>query len=79
MKNVRLKNRLKRDGPLFLFSGVVKVAGDERTIMAIVAPRRGETNCSADPPSGRTKLPKWEGRRVAIPNVILEIKGSQAI
>jgi hypothetical protein len=42
------KNRLKRDGPLFLFSGAVKFAGDEKKIIAIVAPHRGETSRPAD-------------------------------
>jgi hypothetical protein len=37
------KSGLKRDGPVFFSSAPVKVAGDERTIMAIVAPHRGET------------------------------------
>jgi hypothetical protein len=31
---------LKRDGPVFFSPAPVKVAGDERTIIAIVAPRR---------------------------------------
>ncbi|MGA2870597.1 MAG: hypothetical protein ABSF34_15730, partial [Verrucomicrobiota bacterium] len=33
-----LKSSLKRDGPVFFSSAPVKVAGDERTIIAIVAP-----------------------------------------
>ena len=36
------KSRVKRDGPVFFSSAPDKVAGDERTIMAIVAPHRGE-------------------------------------
>jgi hypothetical protein len=36
------KSGLKRDGPVFFSSDPVKVAGDERTIIAIVALRRGE-------------------------------------
>src|ERR1700722_15448191 len=32
------RSGLKRDGPVFFSSSPVKVAGDERTIIAIVAP-----------------------------------------
>jgi hypothetical protein len=45
------KSAIKRNGPVFFSSAPVKVAGDERTIMAIVAPHRGETNRPADLPS----------------------------
>jgi hypothetical protein len=38
------KSAIKRDGPVFFSSSPVKVVGDERTIMAIVAPHRGETS-----------------------------------
>jgi hypothetical protein len=47
------KSAIKRDGPVFFSSAPVKVAGDERTIMAIVAPRRGETSRPADISSGK--------------------------
>jgi hypothetical protein len=50
------KSSLKRDGPVFFFSGPVKVTGDERTIIAIVAPYRSETNRPADISFGRAKL-----------------------
>jgi hypothetical protein len=50
------KSSLKRDGPVFFSSAPVKVAGDERTIMAIVAPHRGETNHPANTSSGRAVL-----------------------
>jgi hypothetical protein len=51
------KSAIKRDGPVFFSPAPVKVAGDERTIMAIVAPRRGETSRPADISSGRANLP----------------------
>jgi hypothetical protein len=38
------KSGLKRDGPVFFSSAAVKVAGDERTLIAIVAPHRGEAS-----------------------------------
>jgi hypothetical protein len=41
-KKHRGKSSIKRDGPVFFSSPPVILAGDERTIMAIVAPRRGE-------------------------------------
>jgi hypothetical protein len=40
------KTAIKRDGPVFFSSTPVKVAGDERTIIAIVAPHRSETQSS---------------------------------
>jgi hypothetical protein len=51
------KYRLKRDGPDFFSLAPVKVAGDERTIMAIVAPHRGETSYTIHPLSGMANLP----------------------
>jgi hypothetical protein len=33
------KSSLKRDGPVFFSSAPVKVAGDERTFIAIIAPQ----------------------------------------
>jgi hypothetical protein len=42
------KSAIKRDGPVFFSSSPVKVAGDENTIIAIVAPYRGETSRPAD-------------------------------
>jgi hypothetical protein len=56
-KNFFQKSGLKRDGPVFFSCDPVKVAGDERTITAIVAPRRGETSHPASISSGRAKLP----------------------
>jgi hypothetical protein len=50
------KSGVKRDGPVFFSSAPVKVAGDERTLMAIVAPHRGETNHPADISFGRAAL-----------------------
>jgi len=51
------KSAIKRDGPVFFSVSPVKVAGDERTIMAIVAPHRSETSRPTDLPSGRANLP----------------------
>jgi hypothetical protein len=51
------KSAIKRNGPVFFSSAPVKVAGDERTIMAIVAPHPGETNRPANISSGKAKLP----------------------
>jgi hypothetical protein len=45
------KSAIKRDGPVFFSSASVKVACDERTLIAIVAPHRGETSHPADLPS----------------------------
>jgi hypothetical protein len=53
-----LKSRLKRDGPIFLFSGAVKFAGDESMIVIIVAPRWGKTSRPASISSGRAALPR---------------------
>jgi hypothetical protein len=39
---------LKRDGPVFFSSTPVKVAGDERTLMAIAAPCRAEACAKED-------------------------------
>ncbi|MGA2869946.1 MAG: hypothetical protein ABSF34_12410 [Verrucomicrobiota bacterium] len=44
IKKTEGKSRIKRDGPVFFFSAPVKVAGDERTIFAIVASRWGEAS-----------------------------------
>jgi hypothetical protein len=41
------KSAIKRDGPVFFSSSPVKVAGDENTIIAIVAPYRGEAQSEA--------------------------------
>jgi hypothetical protein len=57
-KNFFQKTSLKRDGPVFFSSAPAKVAGDERTIIAIAAPHRGETNRSANISSGRAALPR---------------------
>jgi len=38
-------------------SSVTLVAGDERTIIAIIAPHRSETNRPANISSGKAKLP----------------------
>jgi hypothetical protein len=46
------KSSLKRDGPVFFSSSPAKVTGDERTLIAIVAPHRGETNHTTHPLSG---------------------------
>jgi hypothetical protein len=40
--SIILKTCVKRDGPVFLFSRAVKLAGDESAIIAIVAPHRSE-------------------------------------
>jgi hypothetical protein len=52
----RKKSGLKRDGPVFFSSAPVKVAGDERTIMAIVAPGFPQSG-PASRWSGRANLP----------------------
>jgi hypothetical protein len=39
------KSVLKRDGPVFFSPAPAKVAGDETTIIAIVAPHRGVPVC----------------------------------
>ena len=49
------KSRLKRDGPIFFSSAPVKFAGDEKTIIAIVAPHRAR----------RTALPTSQMGRMA--------------
>ena len=51
------KSGLKRDGPVFFSSAPVKVADDERTIIAIVAPHRGEPSRTTHSLSGRANLP----------------------
>jgi hypothetical protein len=50
------KSGLKRDGPVFFLLSPVKVAGDERTIMAIVVPRFPQLG-PASRWSGRANLP----------------------
>jgi hypothetical protein len=42
------KSSIKRDHPVFFSPSPVKVEGDERTIIAIVAPHQGETSRPAD-------------------------------
>jgi hypothetical protein len=48
---------LKRDGPVFFSTAPAKVTGDERTIMAIVAPHQGGTSHTTRPLFGRANLP----------------------
>jgi hypothetical protein len=42
------KSAIKRDGPVFFFSAPVKVAGDEKKIMAIVAPMSRRSPCRTE-------------------------------
>jgi hypothetical protein len=66
MKTCNQKSRLKRDGPLFLFSGPAKVACDEKKIIAVVAPRRRETSYTTHPLSGRANLPVCPNKKTPL-------------
>ena len=52
------KSSLKRDGPVFFSSAPVKVAGDERTITAIVVPHRE---------GRRVAVPNWHTSHLSVP------------
>jgi hypothetical protein len=57
------KSGLKRDGPVFFSSAPVKVAGDERTSIAIVASHWSETSPSVNISSGRAVLPRRPNKK----------------
>ena len=52
------KSAIKRDGPVFFSSAPVKVAGDEKKIIAIVAPRQGEAPVLRSLGEGGS-VPRW--------------------